>query len=488
MNKEANPAKSKKTLVIILAVCLVLAIAAFVLVKLGVFSDDPNACGDDLVWSFENGVLTISGEGDMDDYVRGSPHYSSPWSNYNIKKVVIKPGVTSIGEDAFSNCDSIKSISISDTVTSIGAGAFSGCRSLTNISIPDSVTIIESGTFEYCTSLKSLPLSCNVTSIGSYAFYNCSSLTNIVIPSSVTSIGVYAFSSCESLTSISMLDGVTSIGECAFIWCESLVSISIPDSITFIGDSAFMGCNSLSDVYYSGSPAQWDNIDRTHYNYELTSATIYYNWEAPAEAEPSSSKKDHESADGTQLCGDKVSWSLENGTLTISGKGDMYDYFEPETVPWHTSRPQIRKVVIKKGVTSIGQFAFDQCGALESVTIPNSVTKINAYAFNGCTSLKNVAIPGSVTFIGYFAFGSCTSLTDITMSSVNDIVSCAFQGCTALTSVGISTSLTSIGSWAFLSCDSLTDVYYSGSEAQWSGISIDDGNDDLMTATIHFNS
>ena len=113
MNKEANPAKSEKTLVIILAVCLVLAIAAFVLVKLGVFSDDPNACGDDLVWSFKNGVLTISGEGDMDDYVRDSPHYSSPWSNYNIKKVVIKPGVTSIGEDAFSNCDSIKSISIS---------------------------------------------------------------------------------------------------------------------------------------------------------------------------------------------------------------------------------------------------------------------------------------------------------------------------------------------------------------------------------------
>ena len=71
---------------------------------------------------------------------------------------------------------------------------------------------------------------------------------------------------------------------------------------------------------------------------------------------------------------------------------------------------------------------------------------------------------------------------------VTSIGDCAFSNCTSLTSVAIPDSVTSIGNGAFYDCDSLTDVYYSGSEAQWASISIDNGNEPLRSATKHYNS
>jgi len=139
-----------------------------------------------LTWTLtSDGTLTIEGEGEMLDYV-GFPS-TQPWdaNREGIVNVVINPGVTSIGEDAFAYCSSLTSITIPDSVTSIGDGAFMDCSSLTSITIPDSVT-----------------------SIGKSAFRGCS-FTSITIPDSVTSIGNSAFSGCRSLTSITIPEGVT---------------------------------------------------------------------------------------------------------------------------------------------------------------------------------------------------------------------------------------------------------------------------------------
>ena len=160
----------------------------------------------------------------------------------------IPQGITSIGDSAFSSCESLTSISIPDSVTSIGDGAFSSCESLTSISIPDSVTSIGDGVFSSCYSLTSISIPDSVTSLGDWAFNECEFLTNITIPDSVTSIGDGVFSGCESLTSISIPDSVTSIGDWAFSRCESLTSISIPDSVTSIGDWAFFHCDSLTSI------------------------------------------------------------------------------------------------------------------------------------------------------------------------------------------------------------------------------------------------
>ena len=148
-------------------------------------------CGDNVTYTLDDdGLLKISGSGNMNDYYIGnSPFYL----NKDIKEIVIGDGVTSIGDCAFWGCSSLTSIEIPDGVTSIGMSVFDSCSSL--------------------------------TSIGGGVFQNCSSLTSIAIPAGVTSIGSSAFESCSSLTSIAILAGVTSIGESAFKDCIKLNTI-----------------------------------------------------------------------------------------------------------------------------------------------------------------------------------------------------------------------------------------------------------------------
>ena len=151
------------------------------------------------------------------------------------------PGtVTSIGNSAFSMCDSPTSINIPDSVTTIGDKAFYRCHSLTNINIPNSVTSIGNEAF-VCCHLTNINIPNSVTSIGDRAFW-CSSLTSINIPESVTSIGDEVFRKCKSLTSINIPGSVKSIGKSAFSECESLSCINIPDSVTSIGNDAFTFC------------------------------------------------------------------------------------------------------------------------------------------------------------------------------------------------------------------------------------------------------
>ena len=214
-------------------------------------------------------------------------------------------------------------------------------------------------------------------------------------------------------------------------------------------------------------------------------------------------------------CGAEVTWTLDSeGVLTISGNGYMYDNGS-SGAPWYGYRSLVKSAVIAEGVTSIGEYAFSDCRSLTSVTIPDSVTSIGEYAFYKCKSLTSVTIPDSVTLIGGAAFYECTSLTSVTIpDSVTNIGADAFSHCTSLTSVTIPDSVTSIGHDAFFLCrsltsvtipdsvtsiggdafyfcTSLTDVYYAGSEAQWKAISISsdssNGNDDLLTANIHYN-
>ena len=367
--------------------------------------------GSNLTWTLDSdGVLTISGSGDMHGY--GSS--GAPWHG-RVKSAVIAEGVTSISWCAFYDCTSLTSVTIPDSVTSIGGYAFYDCRSLTSVTIPDSVTSIGDYAFKGCTSLTSVTIPDSVTSIGDGAFSRCTSLTSVTIPDSVTSIGNFAFQGCTSLTSVTIPNSVTRIGDWAFYNCTSLTSVTIPDSVMLIGSSAFEGCASLTSVTIPDSV--------TH-----------------------------------------ISWYAFSHCKSLTS------------------------VTIPNSVTSIGEYAFAHCKSLTSVAIPNSVTSINSSAFEDCTSLTSVTIPDSVTSIGERAFFECTSLTSVTIpDSVTSIGEYAFAYCKSLTSVVIPDSVTYIGESAFYNCTSLTDVYYAGSEAQWKAISISStGNDDLLTANIHY--
>ena len=279
--------------------------------------------GSNLTWTLDSeGVLTISGSGDMYDY--GFP--SAPWhgSRSRVKSAVIADGVTSIGSSAFDDCTSLTSVTIPDSVTSIGHDAFYNCTSLTSVTIPNSVTSIGMSAFDGCESLTSVTIPDSVTSIGNAAFYNCTSLTSVTIPDSVTSIDVNAFAGCTSLTSVTIPDSVTSIGEWAFDGCTSLTSVTIPNSVTSIGDSAFSdctsltsvtipnsvtsirsqafdgcrsltsvtipdsvtrigdwafnNCESLTDIYFTGTESAWNSIAIGVANYALKNAKIHCNY------------------------------------------------------------------------------------------------------------------------------------------------------------------------------------------------------------------
>ena len=198
-------------------------------------------------------TLTIRGSGAMEDYLM-SGH--QPWRSFRdqITSVVVSPGVTSIGNLAFTRFSKLIHVDIADSVVSIGEHVFSECSSLTNITVPQSVTYIDAYAFDSCTNLSSITLSTNnITSIRPYTFSGCSELSSIVIPDGVTSIQLGAFSNCTKLTSITIPDSVTTIDPWAFKNCSSLTSITIPSSVTSIGSNVFTGCTSLNDIRYSGT-------------------------------------------------------------------------------------------------------------------------------------------------------------------------------------------------------------------------------------------
>jgi hypothetical protein len=225
------------------------------------------SCGDNLTWSFVDGVLTISGTGDMEDFQRVTTDLTSaPWSPFEITEVRIENGVTSIGAFAFEGCTGLTTVTIAPSVTSIGKYAFCGCTGLTAIHIPDGVTNIGELAFESCSGLVELFIPDSVTSVGEQAFRSCTGLRKVTIGNGITAIAPYMFAFCDSLTSVAIPDGVTSIEYSAFQGCEALTTVRFPVSVTSIGYESFKDCSGLTTVIYCGTPEQWDDVWIMTYN------------------------------------------------------------------------------------------------------------------------------------------------------------------------------------------------------------------------------
>ena len=393
----------------------------------------------------------------------------------NLTQVTIPEGVTRIGSSAFSHCSALTSVTLPESVTSIGSSAFSSCSALTSMTIPAGVTAISDYTFYQCDSLTEITIPAGVTSIGNYAFGFCSGLTEITLPANLTSIGHHGFYFCNRLIEVTIPEGVTTIGRRAFDDCSALTrvslpaslvdwnptmmfefcsslaeiqvaeanpaycaadnivydkametlllcpagktgSVTIPASVKTIVEYAFYECGALTEIRFEGPAPSF-----SAHSFYRVKATAYY-----PQQESSWTAAVRQNYGGTITwvaygpiasgqCGDDLTWTLEeNGTLTISGTGDMWNWSNIDLAPWWSyCQYEITALDIQPGVTGIGEYAFHSCGKLTEITVPEGVTRIGYAAFSSCNSLTSVTLPASLTETGNDLFRSCDSLTDI---------------------------------------------------------------------------
>lgn len=169
-----------------------------------------------------------------------------------LKKVTLKNGVRSIGEDAFRDCSSLESVIFENTVLEkISDGAFWGCSALSSIALPDSVTEIERNAF-FETGLRNIQLPEKLTLIGGGAFCNCKNLKQVQLPPQLKELGEGAFFNCENLTQIQLPAQLNKLGTDAFRNCTSLDKIDIPAGLTQIEPDTFRNTGLTSVTLHEG--------------------------------------------------------------------------------------------------------------------------------------------------------------------------------------------------------------------------------------------
>ena len=277
-----------------------------------------------------------------------------------------------------------------DKATSVGTITFKGVLKTIKLNSRDNLLDKQKQYRGFNNSkITSIVIPEGVTTIGKEAFYGCSNLAKVTLPQSLIIIEEAAFGGCSSLKSIVIPNRVTTIGESAFYYCSGLTSVTIGNKVANIRDDVFEGCNSLTNVT---TPEQWINFFAKFANVKIIN--------------------------GKDVIKDGC--SIIHGSTIISFDKTITSY----TIP--------------NSVTTIGEYAFDDCSSLKSITIPDSVTEIGNGAFAGCSNLTSITIPDSVNEIGGEAFNGCSSLTSITIAdSVKEIKGGAFDGCDALKDVNI---------------------------------------------------
>lgn len=314
------------------------------------------SCGDGVSWSLDasSGLLELTGEGDMTDYVASG----APWH---------------------SERDSVKSVSVADGITSVGDNAFYDCSNLAGVSLPDGLAEIGSNAFRDCEKLEEIALPSSLSVIGERAFY-CSGLKNASIPACVTSIGADAFGWCAELESFSVdsLNANYSNDENGVLFNKNKTelikypsdnfsaSYAVPETVTSVFENAFENCYYLKNIYI---PESVVSLDGAFFN-----------------------------------CGfERFFVSADNANYSNGASGALFNKNQTQLILYPAGNAA-EEYIIPSTVTEIASGAFHNADNLKVIAVPDGVDAIESGAFFMCAALEYVHIPASVETIGEYAF------------------------------------------------------------------------------------
>ena len=373
-------------------------------IKIGAFSE----CSGLSSISFGNSLKLI------DNYA---------FSSTSITKVILPNGVRKIGEGAFANCKKLSSISIPNTINYIGYNVVEGTsvkynafdnayylgndenkyvalikgkdKNISSCTINDNARVISSGylssqvyygAFSNCGKLTSIVVPSGIINIGSYSFYNCSNLESALLNEGITSIEDNAFSMCANLKNVTIPKSVITIGNNSFYGCSSLANIIINEGTKYIGDRAFAGC-SINNISIPNS------IINIGYSFVSDNDTIKYN----------------EYLNGKYLGNETNPYLvlISANDVTTFETHDNTKFIMGKIPGLYSTKSNLRKIIIKDNVKSIGKSAFANCYNLVELDLGNSLEVIDEAAFTNCEKLKNILLPASIKSIGKNAFYGC---------------------------------------------------------------------------------
>ena len=442
--------------------------------------------------------------------IQGYAFYHAP-----IEEVNFAAGskLTTIGDYAFRG-SVITEISLPEGLKTIGASAFQESK-LTKIVIPASVELIDMAAFEYCVDLKELTFadksklkefgnsaclgctSLEKVDFGKRAkkddagapltlyfdrqgFKWCSSLKSIVIPADTTEIGLRMFEGCFALESVTFGEGdiyLETIQDNAF-WATAIEEFVFPESATGgtfdLGSGLFKACASLKKVTLSNSVVSIDDvftgcltlesiiIPEGHANFTAGETPIIYNQDGKAIMVVYGNAAD---SDGKITI---AAGTREIGASAFAGRDDIVSVVIPSSVEVIGKNAfkgcvNLKEVIFEDGslLSSLGDYAFQNCTSLEKVVLPASYASLPNYLFDGCKSLREVTLPADLTTVGNYVFRNCSSLPSISLpNTISKVGTYMFSGCSSLAEVNFNgnTVLTAFGNYIFQNCTSLKTI------------------------------
>ena len=411
-----------------------------------------------LLWRYDpkEKTLTLSGTGALPDY----PIARTPWFEFKdqIDTVILKEGVTRIGDYAFYNCTELTSVEIPEGVTQIGESAFACCQSLESVTIPGSVTEIGEGAFESCDSMLVLELASGLKCVGAFAFSECVALRELVlpntveridrsafagtmalhelvIPGNVQEIGDNAFNGCIQLSSLTLSEGIRVIEEMAFSNCSDLTEVLIPASVECLGDGVFSDCLAMTQIAVAPESEYFVVRDNILYSKDLSTLVHY-----PA------SKEEQE-------------FTIPEEVRKIAGLAFASNYF-------------LMEVMLGDHLEEVGSYAFARCSSLSFMSLPAQTTRLGVSPFHDCTMLLEIEVDPSnpcyssidgvlynkeQTRLIQYPAGLYDDLYKVP-DTVREIAENACYDAQDLEVLKIPAGVRKIGDMAFAFCDQLRDV------------------------------